>query len=138
MNNLYMNMNNLYMDMNYLCMNIYKNYLLMNYMNNYNTNNFKINYNMAIPMKRFNQYNMNNNSNNNANTNISDRLLNILPRDNSDLKSFLFYLYNSCIVQIIINRNETLKDLFKVFALKFGIGEKFIGKEIFLFLMLNS
>ena len=91
MNNLYMNMNNLYMDMNYLCMNIYKNNLLMNYMNNYNTNNFKINYNMAIPMKRFNQYNMNNNSNNNANTNISDRLLYILPRDNSDLKSFLFY-----------------------------------------------
>ena len=71
-------------------------------MNNYNTNYFKIIYDMIMPMIRFNQYDMNNNSNNNANTNRSNSLLTILPRDKSDIKSILFCLYNGCNVLIKI------------------------------------
>ena len=120
-------MNNL----NNLNMNNYNmNNLFMNELNNYNTHNFKIIYDMIKPMNRFNQYNMNNNSNNNANTNRSNSLLTILPRDESDRKSISFCLSNGCNVLIRVNGNKTLKDLFKAFASRIGIGENKLQKKI--------
>ena len=148
-----MNMNN--MNMNNINMNNIKmNNMNINNMNNMNMNNMNMN-NMNINnmnMNNMNNMNMNMNNNNSFNnrnnTNKDEPPKELIQRgdkffqftgefpfeNQTALVNIYLHASSGLKVMLAVPFNITLKELFKLYAKKIGIGESLLGKEIiFLF-----
>ena len=164
MNNFNMNnnMNNFNMN-NFNMNNNMNNFNMNNNMNNFNMNNFMNNFNNFnnnnfnnnnINMNNFMNF-MNNNMNNNIKTGVknsptttntqnsqepealikrTDDFLTYETDSGSDVRPILLVASSGLRILIKISKNKTLKELFKTYAAKVGVGENVLGtKIVFLF-----